>query len=529
MDKIAENLFTSSEQDRLRNLNPPLPEGRPGPSLTGPSLYRKNDDIDGLYGSNFPTPPETYGDEPLSAKDEDSLRLKRKDLRNNASIDLTLRHLNRFHKAQGSKYTEDALRQGLLLITPDRILEFLDPLVEERAPLCEIYEALFQAFGKAKSTKVLRYELSSLVDNTEDDPLTVLQKIGKLLQGSPGSMREMDSLCLFEAQRFVGRVAGEVVAGGLDGKFQSSPRRSFMTYLYIAQQYYSKSLQNCSKPGKKALNHLSDSDLLGDFDPRDILDPYPRGFRADYLSPNPGRPGDKSEVQVLAAALSGFVSGMNQINLAAVQPPYQPPLPAPITPTPLQPPQGPAPRPQYNGIRPGLQCYNCGGPHYRSGCPVGPNPGNSGFPAPAPQYNPPLTMTSPADFQLPCPLHGGHQVRSCRTLLSRPCPLPKHGNHPLSACLSLHQPRYPGQNMNMNQNPFPSPPNYSYPQGYPTQPYLAPPMTFQNPFPPPAPRAPVVGYGAPGGPRANVHPISGHDPNHPPWLQGAALDDSEDK
>ena len=399
----------------------------------------RNLESEGMEGSWFPLPPTQFGQSVLVSSDEEKLRLKRKDLRSNPSVDLALRHLNRLHKQNEYKWSEEAVRQALLILTPDRMLEFVDPLVEDHTPLSEIYDQLYQCFGRSKPLKTLRYELSAICDAAagEEDPLTVLGHISRLLQGSPGAMVEMNPLCLFEAQRYILRVAGEILAGAIEAKFQSSGNKSFTKYFWICSNHYSKSLRAIIRPSKKVLNHVAEEDLL------DLSEGHSTIQQLNQIQAPP-------TTEVMSAILQG-INNIKESMDRANQPLTQPLIPQPtgvMFVDPLS--------------RPPMRCYECQGPHMKWQCPLLQRPpqasGNTR------NWNSQKTGKDSTFLDQRCFIHTRmqHTNRSCFQQQSQPCPLTGHSGHILSQC--RQQSREPPQGRDGGYQH-----NFTIPPGYPTQ------------------------------------------------------------
>lgn len=240
-DKIGDALFRSIDG---KPPNPPLPPPLPPTPPTDQPP------------SHIPSPPSAFGTAPLSASDETALRLKKKDLRHNTSVDLTLRFLTRFHASHLHKFTEDALRQALLILAPESILYHAETMVHASLPLSTIYSSLFRHFGTAKSIKSLRQQLASIVDDPLNDPLIVLDSIKALLRTSPESMLEFDSTCLLEATRYIQRIAGESIACNIDSILTNSRDISFLNFYEIVTTNFSKTLSDIGKARKRYTHHL---------------------------------------------------------------------------------------------------------------------------------------------------------------------------------------------------------------------------------------------------------------------------------
>ena len=161
------------------------------------------------------------------------------------------------------------------------------------------------------------------------------------------------------------------------------------------------------------------------------------------------------------------------------------PLQAPLKPYPSALHRAPYARHQGPGNHARVSCFICAGPHYQSHCPTRQGPTPPGLQAIHHQFHPghpPRAPVTPAVLNQRCPLpfHGGHFLRHCRVLLVCPCPLPFHRGHLLNKCKYVLKPRTR------------KPPPTSYPHGYHTSHYPAPPYCLPDPLPSYAPVAPVV-------------------------------------
>ena len=310
--------------------------------------------------------------------------VKKKDLRHHTSVDLTLRFLTRFHSSHLHKFTEDALRQALLILAPESILYHAETMVNASLPLSTIYSSLFRHFGTAKSIKSLRQQLASIVDDPLNDPLIVLDSIKTLLRTSPESMLEFDSTCLLEATRYIQRIAGESIACNIDSILTNSRDISFLNFYEIVTTNFSKTLSDIGKARKRYTHHLHS-------DPPH--DPYPPPRNA------PDSP-DSPAISLLDHRLQQMIQLLsdNQLHNVHSAPPALPP---------------PPPRPS----SPSLPCYFClSTDHIPTSCP---RPG------------------APFSPTAPCSIHGGHLTKDCRARLHLACPLPRHGYHTVQDCSAL--------------------------------------------------------------------------------------------